>query len=319
MNKNLVVKSNDLVEARYKLNLNEQKLILYAVGKLERTKEKFNILQIQTSDFVKLLNTSELRYTEIRNLVTNLMEKQVKITTETGELIANWVSSIEYIKNSGTIELEFSKKLTPYLLQLKKRFTRYELENILYLKNKHSIRVYELLKQYENIGKREIKVNDLRNCLGIENNQYQRFSNFENRVLNTTKNEINEHTDLTVDYKKIKTGRKITSISYTIKSKKEYEKIYIEFLNEFYDIKNMQSKMGLKNITLNPKQIMNIYEKTVEVAGNEDIDLFEYIRLNYLHIHKKARNKYGYLLKAVENDYGSAMPQLKLGYRIDNL
>lgn len=33
----------------------------------------------------------------------------------------------------------------------------------------------------------------------------------------------------------------------------------------------------------------------------------------------KVRNKYGYLLKAVENDYATAVPQLKLGYRIDNL
>ncbi|MGO1652941.1 replication initiation protein [Senegalia sp. (in: firmicutes)] len=316
MGKNLVVKSNNLIEARYKLSLNEQKLILYAIGKLDRNKNKFNILQMQTSDFIKLLNTSELRYTEIRKLVTNLMGKQVKITTDIGELIANWVSSIEYIKNSGVIELEFSGKLIPYLLQLKEQFTRYELENILYLQNKYSIRVYELLKQYEKIGKREIKLGDLRNYLGIEKNQYKRFSNFENRVLKTTKEEINEHTDLLVDYDKLKTGRRITSILFTIESKDQDKKVYIDFLNEFYDIKEMKLKMGLKNENFSPEQIMNLYEKAVEMAGNEDTDLFEYIRLNYNHIKGKARNKYSYLLNALEKDYASAIGQINLDYYI---
>ena len=48
--------------------------------------------------------------------------------------MANWVSSIDYIKDTGLIELEFSEKLIPYLLQLKEQFTRYELKNILHLK-----------------------------------------------------------------------------------------------------------------------------------------------------------------------------------------
>jgi len=57
---------------------------------------------------------------------------------------------------------------------------------------------------------------------------------------------------------------------------------------------------------------MNVYEKAVEKAGYEEIDLFEYIRLNYFHIKDKARNKCTYLLKALENDYASAVVQIKM-------
>lgn len=63
----------------------------------------------------------------------------------------------------------------------------------------------------------------------------------------------------------------------------------------------------------NSKQVIDIYEKAVEKTGDEDIDIFEYIRLNYLHIKNKARNKYGYLLKAIENDYAAAIGQIKIG------
>ena len=55
MEKNLVVKHNDLIEAKYDLNLNELKIILYAVSKLDREKEKFNLLTLNIREFFNLL------------------------------------------------------------------------------------------------------------------------------------------------------------------------------------------------------------------------------------------------------------------------
>lgn len=316
MNNKLVIKSNKLIEARYELSLNEQKIILYAVSKLDTTKDKFNILELETKEFMELLDTSQFRYTEIRELVSNLMSKQVRIETDKRDLVANWISSIDYIKDTGLIELEFSEKLIPYLLQLKERFTRYQLNNILHLKNKHSIRMYELLKQYQKIGQREFTINELKKILMLEN-KYKQFRDFNKSVLKLTMEEINEFTDLIIDIDYIKKGRKVESIKYKIESKDQEKKIYIDFLNEFYNIKEMKSKMGLGQENFSTEQIMSVYEKAVEKAGNEDIDLFEYIRLNYNHIKSKARNKYSYLLKALENDYASAIGQISLDYYIE--
>lgn len=316
MENGLVVKHNDLIQARYNLSLNEQRIILYSVSKLDRDKKDFEVIRVKISELIDLLDTTEKRYTEFKLIAENLISKTLIIKKENSELITSWLSSMEYLENEGIIELEFSKKLIPYLLQLKERFTRYELKNILNLKNKHSIRIYELMKQYENIGEREILLEELRKYLGIEENEYLRFGNFENRVLKTTKEEINKYTDINIDYEKIKTGRRITSILFTIKSKDQEQKIYIDYLNEFYNIKDMKIKMGLSEENFNSKQIMAIYEKAIEKAGNEDIDLFEYIRLNYLHIKDKARNKYGYLLKALENDYAVAVGQIKFNIRL---
>lgn len=316
MNNKLVIKSNKLIEARYELSLNEQKIILYAVSKLDTTKDKFNILELETKEFMELLDTSQFRYTEIRELVSNLMSKQVRIETDKRDLVANWISSIDYIKDTGLIELEFSEKLIPYLLQLKERFTRYQLNNILHLKNKHSIRIYELLKQYQKIGQREFTINELKKILMLEN-KYKQFRDFNKSVLKLTMEEINEFTDLIIDIDYIKKGRKVESIKYKIESKDQEKKIYIDFLNEFYNIKEMKSKMGLGQENFSTEQIMSVYEKAVEKAGNEDIDLFEYIRLNYNHIKSKARNKYSYLLKALENDYASAIGQISLDYYIE--
>lgn len=316
MENNLVVKSNKLIQARYKLSLNEQKIILYAVSKLDREKEKFNILQIETNKFVKLLGTSQFRYTEVKELVSELMKKQVSIQTEKSDLIVNWVSSIEYLNNLGIIELEFSEKLIPYLLQLKKQFTRYELKNILSLKNKHSIRLYELLKQYETIGKRKFELKELKEILMLKG-QYERIYDFKKYVIEPSRDEINQHTDISIDYQDIKTGRRITGILFKIQSKDQDEKVYIEYLNETYNIKEMKSAMGLIQENFSTKQIINIYTKAVsKLEQEEEKDIFKYIKLNYLYIQDKAKNSYSYLLKALENDYAAAIAQVSLDYYI---
>lgn len=316
MENSLVVKANHLIEARYELNLNEQKIILYSVSKINRKKNNFNIITIGVKDFFELLDTSTERYTEIRKIIRKLRNKEIIIDTPEGEIITGWLSSIEYKRDTGTIDLEFSQKLIPYLLQLKKRFTRYQLRNILHLKSKYGIRIYELMKQYGTIGRREFKLDELKRILWIED-QYKRIYDLERFVLKPAKKEINEYTDIRIDYEKIKSGRRITSILFTIESKDQNREVYIDYLDEFYNIKEMKLKMGLKEENFSTEQIMSIYEKTVEKVGDTDIDLFEYVRLNYLYIEDKARNKYSYLLKALENDYASAIGQISLDYYIE--
>lgn len=311
MKNNLVVKSNQLIEAKYELNLNEQKIILYAVSKLDREKENFNLLSLNIRKFTELLGTTQERYTEIREIVRELRGKEIIIKTEERELITGWLSSIEYLKDKGIIELEFSQKLIPYLLQLKSKFTRYQLENILNLKSKYSIRLYELMKQYESIGKREFKLKELKKILFVEN-QYERMYDLERFVLKPAEEEINKNTDIFINYEKIKTGRRITGFLFKIESKDQRKEIFTN------DIQELRTKMNLKGSKFNDIQILDIYEKAVEKVGNKDIDIFGYIKLNYFHIKDKARNKYSYLLNALDNDYASAISQISLDYYIEN-
>lgn len=312
MENGLVVKHNDLIEAKYKLSLVEQKIILYTVSQLNRDEDNFKLIKVKISDIAELIGDEVHRYTEFRKIANDLMDKKVTLSNRPN-LDMRWLASSEYI-GEGIIELEFSEKLIPYLLQLKQRFTRYEIKNILSMKSSYSVRIYELMKQYENIGKREFELIELKTCLGLKSDEYSRIYDFERFVLKVAKEEINRDTDLIIDYEKKKKGRKIIGFIFSINPKDIEKQVYIEFLNEFYDIKEMQSKMGLSEEKLSPKQVMNIYEKAIERIGNEDINPFEYIRLNYLNIKEKARNKYSYLLKALENDYAVAIAQISIDH-----
>jgi len=316
MENRLVVKSNDLISANYSLNLNEQKMVLYAITKLDKNKDKFNAIDLNIREFIELLDITDRNYEQIRNIARGLRRKEIIIDTDRFEYITGWFSGVTFDKSNGDMTIRFDDDLVPYLLKLKEKFTRYELKNILSLKSAYSIRVYELLKQYENIGKREFKLEKLKECLGLKKDEYSRIYDFERRVLKVAKEEINRDTDIKIDYEKIKTGRKITSISFTIEPKDTEKEVYIEFLNQSYNINEIKAKMGLSDENFSPEQIMNIYETAVKMAGNEDIDIFEYVRLNYLHIKDKARNKYSYLLKALEDDFATAIGQISLSHYI---
>lgn len=124
-------------------------------------------------------------------------------------MITGWLSNIKIYKNTGKVTLEFDDELIPCLLQLKSRFTRYELRNTLYLKNKYSIRVYELLKQLQNIKSGKFTIEELKNLLMLEKGQYSRLYDFERFILKSSMEEINEYTDLDVSYEKNKNGRKV--------------------------------------------------------------------------------------------------------------
>lgn len=315
MENSLVVKANDLVQARYELSLLEQKIILYAVSKLDRETSKFNIISLSVAEFTDCLDGSLIRYKEIKEVVMKLMDKKLYINTDKDELVAHWVSAIRYTHGTGIVELEFSEMLIPYLLQLKNRFTKYYLKNIIHLKNKYSIRVYELLKEFQGLEKRNFDLEEFKRILMIED-KYSEFKDFNKWILKPTMQEINQHTDLEISYEKVTRGRKVIGINYTIASKEDAS--YVEYLNNTYNMSELKSRMGLDKENLNSKQIIELYTIATEKTQDE-VDPFLYAQLNYKHMIKNgtARNKFAYMKKALENDYAKAFAQLKYNHIIE--
>lgn len=233
----LVVKANNLIEARHDLTALEQKIVLYSISKLRENEG--NIVFFRIEELAEKMGTTSDRYQELSRIVENLKRRELFIIDNKngskGLLSANWCSAA-YFKN-GVIKFEFPNLILPYLMELKNNFTSYQLDNVMKMKNKYSIRLYELLKQYQQIGKRVCSIQELRETLCLEE-QYDRFADFENRVLSQAKKEINEKTkDLYVEYKKRKKGKAITDIEFIIHTKgkqenEEQERSLFEYLTQ---------------------------------------------------------------------------------------
>ena len=98
------------------------------------------------------------------------------------------------------------------------------------LSSAYAIRIYELIKQYENIGKREIAISDLRFMLCLQD-KYPLFGNLQQRIIDPAIREINKNTPMQVTYELRKTGRKFTHIELRFKPKKKI-RLYQQFQTE---------------------------------------------------------------------------------------
>lgn len=218
--KNIVSKRNDLITQKYDLTLNEQKLILLLASMVQPNDDSFKIYKIDVKEIVDLFNINDKGfYRKTREIIKNLKNKGFTIEKENGNILdINWLASAEYFVGEGYIEVELSSKLKPYLLNLKTLYTSYKLGNVLSLKSKYSIRIFEIMKSNEFKKEFKITLTELKSILGIKEKSYDIYQNFKNRVLLKAQEEINLNTDINIEFSEIKTGRKVTELKFIIKA-----------------------------------------------------------------------------------------------------
>lgn len=221
--KALVTKSNNLVEARYHFSIWETRVFTKLVSLIQPGDEDFKKYKLQIRDLVSFFGVNDNdAYAKIKAVPDNLLKKVVTIPyTENGEerflktgLIAQ--ASIPK-KKEGYIELSFHPDLKPYLLQLKRTFLSYDIRNVLKISSVYSIRIYELLKQYEKIGYREFDINTLKVILGVSD-KYKLYGHFKSRIILKAQEDLKLNTDICFSFTEIKKGRKVIAILFEIKT-----------------------------------------------------------------------------------------------------
>jgi plasmid replication initiation protein len=229
--RNFVVKSNALIEARYRLSLQESQIILWLLTQIRPEDEDFKSHKLEISEFANLTQVNVgNKYSELRKITKHLMQRVMEIyEPDTREFIqAAWLSSAHYKPKKGYVSLEFSPKLKPYLLQLKSHFTKIDIVDTLKLKSIYAVRIFELLLQYNHLGVREISIDDLRLYCGVGENEYKDYFDLKRKAIKKAKIEINTKTDYEVDYTEIKESRKVIALEWTIKKKSHPKKDQLE-------------------------------------------------------------------------------------------
>ena len=230
----LVSKSNDLIEAKYRLSVQEQRLLAIMISDIKPDDKDFKKYQYKISDILEWINIEDKGfYKKLREITRRLLSRTITIKQDNVLFQTNWLAGAKYYFKEGVIELTFHPDLKPYLLQLQKCFTQYALRNVLELKSKYAFRLYELLKQYQSIGKRKFSVSELRDLLGVEQGELKLWVHFKTRVLEIAKREINQKTDLEINYKTEKVGRRIEYIIFSIRAQSREQQ---NEQNERYDV-----------------------------------------------------------------------------------
>jgi plasmid replication initiation protein len=204
----LVVQSNPLVKAQYKLSEAEQKLLRVIISMIQPDttglEKKFYRFSVQ--DFAKFLGRTKDHdiHQQMRRMAQNLKNSNVTVTLPNGDTIkASWVAAYKYPKNKGWIEFEISWMLEEQLLRVKEQFTKYYLSNISKLKGEYSVRIYELVQQYanSNMRSRKIDLEDLRDMLALPD-AYKKAFNLFQWVIRPSHKEVCAKTDISFSFKR---------------------------------------------------------------------------------------------------------------------
>ena len=228
MKNSLIAKHNTLINASYRLGLVEQRLLLlsivairrYALEVSESTK-----ITVTADDYIEHFGVArQVAYQALKDGVNGIFGREFgyKELTDKGERVvrSHWVSKIAYIDNTATVELYFTPDVISRVRELESHFTSYAIEQVAELNSKYAVRLYEIVIAWKNNGKtNQISIQDLRDRLGLLDDEYQKMELFKRKVLDLAVNQINNKTAITLSYEQHKQGRKIVGFTFTIKHK----------------------------------------------------------------------------------------------------
>lgn len=258
-NRNIVKQDYHLVNAKYKLNTSEIKFIMTVLAQVDKDDVDFKEYEIKISELEAKLQ-SEQNETRLKQFAKKILSKPLEVPTNDGWVIFNWFEHIEYLRGHSKFKVSISKKLKPYLLELKERFVKYNLKYILPLTSNYSIRLYQLLKEYETLTRRTFTVSDLQDLLQVPKSLIV-YADFKRKVLQVAEKELIDNCDIFFEFEEIKDGRKINQILFRIKPNyKNIEKNqptlisvpdnpYSRFFGRSITSKSLQGTKTVVNIT----------------------------------------------------------------------
>ena len=263
-------------------------------------------------------------YQDLKDIAHRLNKQPIEIRPEPKRILtAYFISSFEINYKTGEVIFEISGQLKPFLMELKKNFTSFDLQNIPRLSSGYSIRLYELLSQYKSIGKRTF--HDIGHLQLMIGSDYDKYSHFKARVLEPTRKDITKNTNITFDYKELKSGKKITGLTFFITDNvPEVDVVPPKMMLLFPDTEGVRSRVGaeraanylaqvLINAGIKTKAATQYAELGFGIIKNEDkrgeavkrcvtIETY-YAEKAALLSSSKTENPAGFIIKALQEDW----------------
>ena len=229
--------ANRLTTARYELNLIEKRVMYHIIREVRKRyvlngsgqKDLFDdlILKIKITDLAKeILDAKHIA--EVKKGIISLRLRSFEYQNEhAGDLeLDEWmiVGFINYAEiKKGVAEVQVSKKLLPYLVELTEQYTEYSLTVAMSLRSKWSQRIYEVCSQWRSAGGFRISVKDLREQFLLED-KYTEYASLNKFVLQVAHKELKTlydagQCDLYFEYSEEKNGRSVENLRFKVISR----------------------------------------------------------------------------------------------------
>lgn len=273
-----------LSEVLSELNLKEldYETMFFLFAKISKSHKDEMVYNLDIKELEQLTGeqTNLFRYIDS---VKRLRKITVEIETDEYVLIDGILSSAKFIKGKSTMQVKISSDMKPFLLDLVKNYTEHQLYSIMRLKSKHAKKLYlffnnlrpksgciRTVLDMQTIEEFKIKTGYKNPETGEET--YKTWHDFNKRVLEVAKEEINALSNIKIAYNTKKFGREVYWIEWHIENKDNRELIQLE------QFSTHQITSGDKDLKEQLKDISN-FERLTKLYGLNDDQAKKVLRM----------------------------------------
>ncbi|AMP21475.1 hypothetical protein AZF37_09850 (plasmid) [endosymbiont 'TC1' of Trimyema compressum] len=237
-----IVQSNALIMAEHKMNLNELLAFKMVVSAIDTSNNNpnFREVSLKKADVLRFIfpslektkanNISGGYYKKCKDYFMRLTEVEVVIKDKKKYIYTAPCSHVEWKKNESLVKISFSEDIAPYIFNLQKNFTKYEVGRLKYMKSKYAVRLYEYFNMMVHYTAYTwtISLSEFRRMLGVQN-KYKEFKELRKGVLDLAIKELQStfmlngletrKTNFNIEYKSIKGGCEVIAIEFSVKNR----------------------------------------------------------------------------------------------------
>ena len=287
-----IYKDNKLNQANFgNFTHNDYQVFLHLVSKIGGVDEIGKYLQpeqlkrehvLTAKEFSEVFNTDiDNSYRYLKKAIDKLMKTDIKVERSENNSIVriNICSQAEYKKREGSIIIQFTDSIMPYLSQVRQKFVLYNLKEIADFNSLYTTRLYELIQQFKDTGYLVKSLEQLREVFAV-GDKFKKYNHFKNRTFDHACKEINANYEMNLKYEEIKEGRKIVAVKFVFKKTKIHKvtnqrtgiekNLYVKpkkqtkktkGLKKDYPKDVLEGQMSLDEIKKEPKAIKNTLSK----------------------------------------------------------
>jgi plasmid replication initiation protein len=222
----VAVMANQIARARHALKVQEQRFVLWIVGKIDPFAKNDNenslTFEISVSDYATLIGrpVQGSLYEELEDVTTGLLSKVIEVAVpgKREREKFQWLSKAKYKDGEGKVEVRIHQDMKPFLMALQREFARIPILEAVRLRSRYSIAFYQMCCSWYGSKLRSWSMNieELREWLHIEDGELEMVGHLKARVIDQAKEELDAKARISFRVETVKQGRKIAGWKFKV-------------------------------------------------------------------------------------------------------
>jgi plasmid replication initiation protein len=235
---NNVNMSNALARASQGLSLAEKRVIAMglaitdsvpAAALIDASRNGWSV-KIMALDYAKTFDVDiNTAYEQLKEAGDKLVQRQVCeiVKTQRGQksIKTNWCAQVIYHQGEGWVSIEFTRYIAPHLLALRSQFVTYKLKQAAALRSVYSWRLFECLQSWQSTGLWVTSIENFAHAMDVPKIYISDFGQLRRRVIEPAVAELILKSDLLIEWKTKKAGRKVTGLDFRFSFKDAKPKV----------------------------------------------------------------------------------------------